>query len=119
MGAIKQHPPVLLLLAAFSRYEAGLDWAREQASQSFGPIMICSDVFPFDNTGYYERVMGSGLKKVLVAFENLIDPAQLADIKHQTNAWETLYRRILQWHQAGIPTPNALHSRVRLSPAAR
>jgi len=93
MGTIKPHPPVLLLLAAFSRYDAALDWAREQASQRFGPIAIRSDVFPFENTGYYERVMGSGLKKVFIAFENLIDPAQLAEIKHQTNEWEKFDQR--------------------------
>jgi hypothetical protein len=93
MGAIKQHRPVLLLLAAFSRYDTALDWACEQASQSFGPIAIRSDVFPLENPGYYEPVMGAGLKKVFVAFENLIDPALLADIKHQTNAWEALYQR--------------------------
>jgi len=93
MGTIKQHPPALLLLAAFSRYEAGLDWACERAGESFGPISIRSEVFPFENTGYYERAMGAGLKKVLLAFENPIDPGQLADIKHQTNAWEALYQR--------------------------
>lgn len=93
MGSIKQHPPVLLLLAAFSRHDSALDWARQYARSSWGPIAVSSDVFPFENTGYYERVMGAGLKKVFIAFENLIDPARLAEVKHQTNEWERLYQQ--------------------------
>lgn len=92
MGVITQHPPVLLLLAAFSRYDSALVWAGQRAGASWGPIAMSSDQFEFADTGYYEPTMGPGLKKVLFAFENLIEPAKLAEIKHQTNAWETEYR---------------------------
>ncbi len=92
MGAIKEHSPVLLLLAAFSRYDSALAWTREKAVQSWGPTGMNSDVFAFEDTGYYTPTMGLGLKKVLFAFENLIQPNRLAEIKHQTNAWETEYR---------------------------
>jgi hypothetical protein len=36
--------------------------------------------------------MGSGLKKVIWGFEQLIDPARLVDRKLQANAWERQYR---------------------------
>jgi hypothetical protein len=35
--------------------------------------------------------MGTDLKKQFVVFEQPIDPAALADIKRQTNAWEAEY----------------------------
>ncbi|MCH5376331.1 MAG: DUF4416 family protein [Planctomycetes bacterium] len=92
MGETRSHQPVLLFLAAFSRHEEALQWAQQQAARHWGPIALTSDVFPFDQTDYYTRSMGSGLKKILLAFENLIDPSRLVDIKLQTNAWEAAFR---------------------------
>jgi len=91
-GAITHHPPVLLILAAFSRYDSALAWARQKAVASWGPIATSSDVFAFEDTDYYEQSMGPGLKKLFFAFENLIEAARLVEIKHQTNAWEDEYR---------------------------
>jgi hypothetical protein len=93
MGQIRSHYPVVLLLAAFSRHEAALDWACQQASRLWGPVQLASEVFAFEYTGYYEATMGTGLKKVLFAFRDLVDPAMLAAAKHQTNDWEEQYRR--------------------------
>jgi len=93
MGQIRPHYPVVLFLAAFSRHESALDWARQQAGCHWGPLVFASDVFVFDHTGYYESTMGGGLKKVLFAFENLVDPAMLIEFKHQTNDWEEQYRQ--------------------------
>jgi hypothetical protein len=104
MGEHRPHPPVLLLLAAFSRHDPALDWTRQQAVQAWGPLIAASDVFAFDQTDYYAPTMGAGLKKVLLAFENLIDPAQLVDIKHQTNRWEDEYRQTHAW-----PEPRPLN----------
>jgi hypothetical protein len=93
MGQIRPHYPVVLLLAAFSRHESALDWACQQASRRWGPIQLASDVFAFDNTGYYETTMGTGLKKVLFAFRDRVDPAMLVEAKLQTNEWEQQYRQ--------------------------
>jgi len=82
------HPPVLLILAAFSRHGQALDWARRRAEQAFGPVALESDPFAFDQTDYYEATMGPGLIKRFFAFERLVDPAGLPEIKLLTNAWE-------------------------------
>ena len=58
------HPPALLLLAAFSRHNTALDWARERAVCEWGPIAIASEPFSFTETAYYEATMGPQLKKV-------------------------------------------------------
>jgi hypothetical protein len=88
MGQPTFHSPVLLLLAAFSRHEAALNWARRKASNAWGPIALESPQFEFAETRYYDATMGAGLKKVFLAFERPWDPAGLIEIKLETNRWE-------------------------------
>jgi hypothetical protein len=91
MGAIASHRPVLLLVAAFSRYDDALDWGRRQCEAAFGPIAVESERFEHNETTYYEREMGTGLRKTFWAFERLVDPAHLVDAKLTTNGWEAEY----------------------------
>jgi Domain of unknown function (DUF4416) len=91
MGDVSDPTRVLLVIAVISRHEAALEWARQTASQSFGPIALASDAFDFTETEYYTMTMGHGLKKQFIAFERLIDPAGLAEIKRGTNRWEADY----------------------------
>jgi hypothetical protein len=79
---------VLLVVAAFSRHPAALDWARARLEEAHGPIALASPPYPFDQTNYYEPSMGPGLMKVLWAFQDMIDPAQLPGVKHASNALE-------------------------------
>jgi hypothetical protein len=91
MGDIAEPAPVLLLLAAFSRHPAALDWARDRAIDGWGPIVLESPRFDFAETSYYEPTMGAGLQKCFFAFERLIDPAGLVDCKLAANDWEAEY----------------------------
>jgi hypothetical protein len=100
MGDIRHHSPVLLILAAFSRSEAALAWARHQASFAWGPIALESEAFAFDDTAYYEKQMGAGLRKVFFALERLIDPAALVDCKLASNAWEAEFRAMSEAPEA-------------------
>lgn len=54
-----------------------------------------SPVLPFEQTRYYEREMGSGLKRKFYAFTRLIDPAELGPLKRWTMALEE------RWKQEG------------------
>jgi hypothetical protein len=103
MGRVRPHTPVLLLLAAFSRHEEAIDWAAQRASAAFGPVDLQSETFEFAETDYYEATMGSPLRKRFLAFERLIDPAQLVDIKLQTNQWEEDYARV----EASVARPES------------
>ena len=111
MGDILQPAPVLAILAAFSRYDAALDWARGTAESSFGPIVLASPRFEFTETRYYEPTMGTGIRKCFWVFERLIDPAELVDWKLQTNRWEADYTQLQQ--QAAplqsLPEPRPLN----------
>jgi hypothetical protein len=93
MGEIRAHLPVLGFLAAFSRHNEALAWARATAAAAWGPVELESPQMAFEETRFYESTMGPGLRKVLLAFERLIDPAELVPRKHQTNAWEEQYAR--------------------------
>ncbi len=88
MGQISLPRPVLLVLAAFSRHEAALDWARARAEEQWGPVALASERFAFVDTDYYEPTMGAGISKQFFAFERSIDPGELPAIKLRTNAWE-------------------------------
>ncbi len=79
-------------MAAFSRYPAALDWARERAVRECGPLVLESTRFLHNETSYYEPSMGSDLLKTFFAFESLIDPAALVAWKHASNAWEQEYK---------------------------
>ena len=57
----------------------------------FGPLALESDVFDFIETAYYEPTMGAPLVKRFFAFERLIEPGRLAEIKCLTNEWEGQY----------------------------
>lgn len=104
MGEIASHRPVLLLVAAFSRYDDALDWGREQCIAQYGPLALESERFEHNETAYYERSMGSGLRKTFWVLERLVDPARLVEAKLQTNAWEADYAAL-----ANKPEPRPLN----------
>jgi hypothetical protein len=91
MGEIHRHLPVMPILAAFSRSDCALDWARERAIAAWGRIALESPRFPFVETDYYSATMGSDLKKCFWAFVELRDPSELVDWKLAANDWETDY----------------------------
>lgn len=91
MGLPTPHSPALLMLAAFSRYDEALRWARQRVGQAWGEIAMASPVFDFGETDYYEPTMGPGLRKVFFACTELLDPAELVAVKLQTNRWQEQY----------------------------
>lgn len=94
VGQIQLPTSVLLIVAASSRHDETLDWARERCAKIYGPSVQLSERFNFNETEYYTATMGAGLKKQFFAFEPLIDASALADIKRQTNGWEAEYAAI-------------------------
>ncbi|MHB8899184.1 MAG: DUF4416 family protein [Thermoguttaceae bacterium] len=93
MGDPTGPPLSMLILAAFSRHDEALDWAREQAAERWGAPVLQSDRFAFGETGYYRRTMGDDLKKVFWAFSPGFDPSELPEVKLATNGWEVQFAR--------------------------
>lgn len=108
MGDIRPIKPVLLIIGAFASEEQTLEWAKEKTAGCFGTIFLESENFRFDRfTDYYEREMGAVLLKRFWAFEKLIDPSALSDIKCRCNDLEETVRAKdrLSSDKTSIPRP--------------
>ena len=93
MGQIGPHAPAMLILAAFSRHPAALDWARRRAADAWGPDRPGKPGVRFPRNRLLRADDGDGHRKVFFAFAPPFDPGRLADLKLQTNAWEEEYAR--------------------------
>jgi len=92
MAEAKQHLPSLRFAAIFGQRPQALDWVSQRAAEQWGEVLIQSADFAFDMTSFYEKSMGSELKKRLVAFKPLVDPTELVQSKVDSNQWESDYR---------------------------
>ncbi len=88
MGELRPRENVMLMLAAFSRHESALAWAKAKAEARFGRVALASEPFSFGHTTYYTAEMGAPLRKQFLAFEQLIALEALPEIKLLTNDWE-------------------------------
>jgi hypothetical protein len=99
MAAPRTPDPALLVVAAFSRHDAALAWARDRLPLTYGPLALVSDLFDFHQTAYYEATMGQGLRKQFLAFHDLVAPELLPDVKIFTNALEAEVAASCQFHE--------------------
>src|ERR1051325_10543348 len=76
--------PQMLIIAAFSQHVEILNWAQSSLNEAFGPIACEGPTIQFVQTRYYERTMGTNLKKRFLAFTYLVEHDQLAAIKRKT-----------------------------------
>ncbi|ACJ75901.1 hypothetical protein Ob7_04372 [Thermosipho africanus Ob7] len=93
MGKVRRVDLVNLVMFFFSsQVEYWLSEVENELIEKFGPIDYKSDILDFEKyTLYYNKEMGEGVKGILLSFERLIHPYQLADIKNMTNEIEQRY----------------------------
>ncbi|OGO05509.1 MAG: hypothetical protein A2Y73_05965 [Chloroflexi bacterium RBG_13_56_8] len=88
MGETSVPLPVKLIMPMFTGY-VDLFWLAEEALAGyFGEVDYRSALLPFDHTDYYQREFGPSLQRQFIAFQKLIDPARLPEVKRITNALE-------------------------------
>ena len=104
MGEIQRPAPVLPVTVIFSRYPEALAWAKGRIQQAWGEIVLESELFPFEQTPYYDAEMGQHLRKCFVVTLPQMDAAELVGRKHQSNAWEAEFAA-----QANVPEPRPLN----------
>jgi len=88
MGIPTPPQPVKLLVALLSAGPELFATATSQLQQSYGPVDVESEVFPWNTTDYYREEMGENLLRKFVTFERLISPEELVRIKLATNTVE-------------------------------
>lgn len=82
MGTLREAPPAKLFLAIMHRPEYDPGALLTLLAGRYGALELRSSSHPF-GSGYYEREMGSGLLKFLVAFRELIPQERLARVKRE------------------------------------
>jgi hypothetical protein len=92
MGTAHPFAAEQLVMAVLSTRPGRLPEVRAALEERFGPVGAASDPVPWSFTTYYDREMGPGIVRLFWAFDRLVDPAALADIKLTTNAVEDAFR---------------------------
>lgn len=79
---------VKLVVSLFSGDDRPIGDAVRTMTERYGRADFISEPTPFAYTDYYEREFGGSLIRRFVAFERLIRPESLPDVKVWTNALE-------------------------------
>ena len=88
MGNVRIHPEALLFAGLLFNEKVSHDFMFEVLHREFGKSLLESERFPFIETDYYSSEMGSTLTRVYVAFDRLIHPDQLPEMKLKSNRIE-------------------------------
>ena len=88
MWKLKEPKPVKLIVGILAANEDCLRASIEAITAEFGGLDFVSDVWPFDKTDYYKNETGEHILRQFVSIEPLLDPGDLAKIKHKTNKLE-------------------------------
>jgi len=91
LSELTQPAPVKLFIGAFAADSGILDEVQEILAASFGAVDWQSPSLMFDRTRYYEKEMGWPLHRRFVAFERLISPESLVDVKLTAHEIEVDY----------------------------
>ena len=91
MGTPKKPEPVRLFIGMLSGDPKLFSAAVNILTKKFGPVLLESEIIPFEFTDYYTPEMGENLWRKFVAFKRMVSPEKLASIKLFTNHLEETY----------------------------
>jgi hypothetical protein len=87
---IRKTVDTVLLMTGLLFVDTDCGYAAEALlKKKIGSFKEESPVFPFVHTSYYADEMGEAIKRKYIIFDREASPAELAQIKHTTNAIET------------------------------
>jgi len=93
MGTAREPAPVKLIASLLTGDPGLLPAVKAALVYTFGSTDLESEILPFDHTDYYADEFGPALQRQIVAFERLIAPDDLPDVKRQTNELEQSFAR--------------------------
>jgi len=102
MWQLKEPEPVKLIVGILAADRDCLTAAVEMLGKQLGRIDLQSDTWPFDKTDYYKEQAGDNIIRQFVSVEKLIEPGELAGIKHTTN---TLEQKLARQLSLELPRP--------------
>ncbi len=81
----------MLVISVLTAVEGNLTLVEQAAEEQFGPL--CEKIGPlaFGFTAYYDKELGSGIRRWVWAFDTLIDRNRLAGVKLATNNLESRF----------------------------
>jgi hypothetical protein len=88
VGKTKLPEPVKLFAGLISNDAALMEAAKGVLEKRFGTVDFESELFDFDFTTYYNKEMGSGLKRKLLTFKKLLRLENIKSLKILTNNLE-------------------------------
>jgi hypothetical protein len=91
MGIPREPKPSKLFMSLIYAEESVFQLGLQDLRLSFGETDFLSERFSFDFTDYYSEEMGPILFRHFAAFQSLIPPSSLPEIKHTTNRIERKY----------------------------
>jgi len=102
MWEVNNPKPVELIIGILAADQICLTAALKVLQAEFGLFDLESDVWPFNQTEYYKQQAGENILRQFVTVEKLIDPGDLAEVKHITNKIE---QDLLQKLALSLPRP--------------
>jgi hypothetical protein len=91
MSIPQQPKPAKLVISLILKDKKIIEDVILELIKKFGPIDFLSPWISFDFTNYYEKEMGAGLLRRIIAFKQLVNQSDLADIKIKTNEIESRF----------------------------
>ncbi len=88
MGKATKPENVKLIIGFIFKEEPVLDRACGILEKLFGKIDFQSPILPFTYTSFYEKELGSPLRRRFISFKRLVSPQDLPKIKTITNTTE-------------------------------
>jgi hypothetical protein len=102
MWELKEPKPVKLFIGILAADQNCLGSAIKEIENNYGSIDLTSEVWAFTQTDYYKDQTGNNILRQFVSLNELIEPGQIAEIKHQTNKIEQDLAEKLK-HQCPLP----------------
>lgn len=91
MGGTLPFEKETLIIGVLSSREEREEELLKLLEGRFGRLCYRSGVHAFTYTGYYDSEMGPAIRRFFLAFEELIDPQELASVKLETNRIEEIF----------------------------
>jgi hypothetical protein len=88
MWELKDPKPVKLIIGILAANHQCLHKAVDTLMNKYGKTDFTSEIWPFNQTDYYNKQTGPHILRQFISVEKLIEPGKLAKIKLQTNKIE-------------------------------